>query len=270
MAAEIIPGLTDAEYDEIDAVRCTDIKKIVSSTPAQYRWEKDNPPAERPAPFVEGSLVHCMTLEPSQVSARYDYPPKVDRRTKEGKAIWEAFCERAEGKDVVTQEVWENCQLMANAVRGNELANGLIDAGQKELVVVWQPDAFPFRLKAKLDVLHGQMIGDLKTTRDASPREFGRSCVNYGYDLQAFWYMAGARACGMDVVDFVFLCVEKTAPHLTALYRATPAMLTRGRYLMRKGLGLYAQCLETGEWPGYEQGVVDVDLPAWALQEVEG
>jgi divinyl protochlorophyllide a 8-vinyl-reductase len=37
-------------------------------------------------------------------------------------------------------------------------------------------------------------VVDLKTGRDASPTGFARAIGQYGYALQAAWYLAGARA----------------------------------------------------------------------------
>ena len=57
--------------------------------PALYQHEKLNPlyikPEQTPA-MVFGNLLHCLVLEPEDFESTYAVAPKVDKRTKDGKA----------------------------------------------------------------------------------------------------------------------------------------------------------------------------------------
>ena len=64
--------------------------------------------APRTDAMIAGSALHCFVLEPHEFDARYIVAPKVDRRTKEGKEIFEAFSQQAAGRDVLTQADFEN------------------------------------------------------------------------------------------------------------------------------------------------------------------
>ena len=59
----------------------------------------------------------------------------------------------------------------------------------------------------------GGILVDLKTTEDASPREFQRSIAKWRYHVQAGWYMAGIEAAyGTRPSGFIFIAVEKKPP----------------------------------------------------------
>jgi len=113
------------------------------------------------------------------------------------------------------------------------------------------------------------VIVDLKTTRDASREAFSRAIYTIGYYIQAAHYIAGAKALGIDADRFGIIAVEKDPPYAVAIYEVSGAALYDGERERRKLLELYAQCEESGEWPGYPQEVVEIDLPVWAPNQID-
>ena len=41
-------------------------------------------------------------------------------------------------------------------------------------------------------------------------------------------------------------------------------VLEPGRAVYRRDLATYAECLRSGEWPGYPEEIRELELPAWA------
>ena len=121
--------------------------------------------------------------------------------------------------------------------------------------------------KIRPDKLPGNGICvDIKTTDDASPEGFSKSCANYGYHIQAAFYLEGlTRITGEQHDTFVFIAVEKTPPYGIGVYYASHDFIAKGRELMGKALDIYSECLKTNLWPCYSAEAKELNLPRWAV-----
>lgn len=164
------------------------------------------------------------------------------------------------------------CQKMRESIYARITSSALLTGpGEVELSVVWRDAATGVLCKARFDRLSTRFrtIADLKTTTDASEREFARSIYTYGYHRQGAFYLDGATAAGIEADHFAIIPVEKDAPFATATYRLTEGAIDAGRDQLRGLLALYAQCLETNTWPAYPDEVRDVSLPDYAWHQIE-
>lgn len=274
---QVEPGLYKEipfdEYAEWDAVNAT-ILNGLSRTPAHVRYELLHGGKE-PTPSLDlGWLVHLAVLEPERFEAEVVVPPKVDRRTKVGKAEWAKF--QAEHGDaiLVDADTYAKVNAMAVSVFQHETAAEFFQRpGQTEISIVWDDKEFGLRCKARIDRVSSigdwPIIGDLKTARNAARSAFERAIHNYGYHVQAVHYLAGLEALyptgGMHR-RFVFFVVESEAPYLCAAYELDEAAIAEAETVRRRHLATWKQCIETGNYPGYPQGIDYVSLPPWAFK----
>ncbi len=110
-------------------------------------------------------------------------------------------------------------------------------------------------------------VRDYKTSKDASPRGFARSAVDYGYYVQAAHYWRVLEALGYVVDEFILLAQEKTPPYLTSLHEFDRSALEAGDRIVTAGARIFAACRETGIWPGYGDQTNVMSLPSWAGRE---
>ena len=221
--------------------------------------------------FTAGSLLHCMVLEPSEVSSRYRV--KVNRgNTKAGKEEAEKAAE--DGVQLVSQDMWETCSAMADAALRHPVMRSAHAAGdlRTEQSVYWTERGGTVPCKARVDALvtlpnYGLCAIDLKTTRDASLAASEKSLYTYGYHRQAAWYLRGLRSAGMEVRAFLFLFVEKEPPYLTVATNISEGAQELALDEIRNCVDTFADCMASGIWPGYtESPVIELDLPAWAYK----
>ena len=127
-------------------------------------------------------------------------------------------------------------------------------------------DQHGVKCKAKADAIGDGVVIDLKTTIDAAPHEFQRSIATFGYFRQAAHYLDGYEATkGERAKDFIFVAVESQPPHAFALYRLDAASIAAGRLEMKRAAAVYRDCMQSGNWPGYEPGIATLALPRWAM-----
>lgn len=154
---------------------------------------------------------------------------------------------------------------------------------------------------AAFSILHHvkDIIGDLKTTEDASPEGFAKSIANWRYDVQHAYYIDGTRLaleqgkctppqegkaelsvywtdpvtgvlcrCRPDFwrgypKHFAFIAVEKKPPYAVGVYVLDSEGVEIGRAQYQHDLRVYAECVRTGEWPGYGDKIQTINMPAW-------
>lgn len=258
----------DSTYHKWDLCSSTRLRLLEEKTPLHVNHAVNFPDAwDSPAKQL-GRAVHCLVLEPRKWATRFAQAPECDRRTKEGKQLWADFCTLNEGREIVRSDVGQVAQEMALSVDSCRDAKSiLMKAEVREVSIVTKLGGVPF--KARLDAHGEDIIVDLKTTRSASPAEFERSIVNYGYGLQAAAYMRAADSVGLKVRHFCFICVESEPPHAVAVYRLKDEVIDLFDARLATLVARYGECLLTRRWPGYADEVREIGIPAWFQRRLE-
>lgn len=274
----LLPDLDEAVYhgDPVPtelggSISQSGAKLLLSpSTPAHFRWAQDNPPEMR-REFSVGHAVHAKVLG---VGA----PVAVIDGNRNSTAVKEAVAQaEAEGKIVLKSEDFDACEAMAESVLAHPIAAALFEKGwgTPEVSAFWQDAETNVFLRARFDWLPDEQQGrvivpDLKTTIDANPAHFGKTAANFGYYLQAWWYLEALAAHGIgdESNAFVFVCVEKKPPYPVSVVQLDDEAMSIGRSRMRQAIDIYAACMESGEWPGYSTEVARASLPSWFARDV--
>lgn len=256
-------GLVDCPvdaYHQGPGVSSSGLKEILKS-PAHFRAYNAD---ERDSVALRyGRLAHLKILEPNLYRATTIIAPKCDRRTTEGKRVWQDFLDRAAGRLAVSSEEDMDMEALHGAVQASDLARGTFEGGRAELSVYWRDEATGVLCRARGDYVRTKGIFDLKTTPDARAREFQRSVAKYRYHLSAAFYLDGFKTVLPEVSSFTWVAVEKTKPYGIGMFVADPEAIAVGRNEYRRALETYADCQRRGVWPGYEDQFVNLTLPAW-------
>jgi exodeoxyribonuclease VIII len=260
-------NLAENEYHaDTSRVSASMIKTCWAKTPAHVYAQYFDPDRElvKKESFTFGAMFHAAILEKSEFDNRFVIIPEgIDRRTKDGKALWADI--EASGKSAIKQADWEKSQAMAgNLISHPVFAEHRLQSARKEIAIIGDG----VRCKPDLLFVYGTraVCIDLKTCVDASPRAFERSAFNYGYHIQAAWYSDMVAELYGVPCEFLFACVEKTAPYLPMVYRASESMIESGRNAYLENLDVIRNCMVIGEWPGYSEEVEELNLPEWAQQ----
>ena len=266
--------MSNAKYHAHPAISKSKLFRM-SVSPAYFKYHLDNPPPPSPS-LTFGSAFHKLTLEPKYFSREFMVAPKVDRRTSEGKRIWEAVVSRAEAlnRTLITEEDYTDITAMRDAVMGNKYARRLLSGAQTERSFFWTDELTGVKCKCRPDAINiigGQAyIIDLKSCLDGSCRGFSMDAIRYGYPLQAAMYREGVRICtGLDA-KFIFICAEKDAPYLVNILEADDLFIRYGEDQMRDFLGMYKDCADRGQWYGYggfTEGINTLSLPPYLQKD---
>lgn len=266
--------MTEREYRTAEGISRSQLWKIKES-PEKFKYYLDHPEDPTPA-LIFGQAVHKMVLEPETFYDEFSIMPEIDKRTKEGKAIWEEFLRNGSAdKTVIKHADHVKIMEMVAALYSDSMAVKLFN-GEHEKPLFWTDELTGELCKVRLDniieIWGETIVVDYKTTNDASTESFMRSAINYGYDFQAGMYLEGVKKVLGKDASFVFVAQEKDAPYSINIMAADPGFINHGRDTFRELLGIYHDCKTTGKWWGYlgrDRMINTLTLPSWLASENE-
>ena len=257
--------MTSKEYHSRPEISKSGLDMIAKS-PAHY-WDRylkpDREEKEPTASMMLGSVVHDIVFNQGE----WVKEPAVNKRTNAGKAALEAFYEQLnEGQCAAPSSVFEEAERIAAAVMAHPTAAKLIKTGQAEQPIFCEMDGVKVKIKPDWVNTKYRLCVDLKTTRDASPLAFAKSCSNFRYHVQDAFYTDVMQAAGHDVNGFVFIAVETAPPYNVAIYQLGPEEQNLGREKYKQDLQTFAECSASNKWPGYSKDITVLNFPSYLLK----
>ena len=224
-----------------------------------------------------GWLVHLAVLEPEKFRDEVVIAPKVDKRTKVGKAEWARFEKASEGKYIASPDDHEVAQTILQNIEGHAFARELIRAeGAQELSMVWRDEATGVLCKGRIDrltmVSDAPIVVDVKTVgKPASTHSFQQSVQEYGYHDQAAFYLMGLMKLvpQEEIPKFAWVACETKPPNLVRVFEAEEEALAIGADNMAKALRTFKECDDSGFWPGWGDGMDTAGLPPWVYKRYD-
>jgi exodeoxyribonuclease VIII len=112
------------------------------------------------------------------------------------------------------------CGMMSAVIAENKKALGFLEQpGQCERTFTWTDQPTGIRIKCRPDkLLDCNLVVNLKTCADSSPRAFLKTVRQFGYHRSAALEVSGIlKATGIEP-DFMWVAVETEPPHVTRCY----------------------------------------------------
>lgn len=271
MKPGIYNNLSNSEYhahkESISRSALIDFYK----NPYNY-WAKhlnpDRPKKDATPAMVMGSAFHALMLEPHVFEKEYDIlPPKVLLKHV-GREIYDAFKKKTElieagNKIILSDEEFLLLSNMRLRLESNEQAMELIRDARIEHSFFWEDNDSGLLLKARPDILHSNMIVDLKTCSDASPRAYQHEMVEYGYHWQgAMIRDAVEHLEGHRINNVINICIETKYPFNMAIYIIDEFAIDAGEEKYKQLCIDLKNAQETNSFIDY--GVQQISLPKWA------
>ena len=246
---------------------------LLKRSPIHMKWAQANP-VESPAMRL-GTLVHYAVLEGDAFDLLYVSGPEGDRRKKDVRDEWAYMIEEHGAEYVLKPDEFNQIQAMRDAISSHPVASSLLLPAygvKTEASCFWDDEYTGVRCKARLDSLpagkNGDVICDLKTTVNGSAEEFSKKSFSFGYHRAAAHYLEAWKQCGDDDrPDFLFVVVEKNAPHGVSVFQMCEASIALGRRELDRLLQVWQMCDEDGVWAGYPTHVQQLTLPAYAFTQ---
>lgn len=177
---------------------------------------------------------------------------------------------RADGLTPLKAAEVDQIGAMATSVTARLAEMGIrLDPARSEVTALAEVDGVMCR--ARFDNLpeRGGVFYDLKSTTDASADAVIRAVEADGYDVQAAHYQAVLEAATGQRRRARFIFIEKKPPYEVAVVELADApnaesdWMVAARSKAAEARRLWAECLRTGQWPGYPVGVQVIGARGW-------
>ncbi len=288
-------GTSFEDYHRWDAMSNSRLSKLAGDgTPAHLKAYLETGGRTTEA-LILGRAIHVSILEPDTFDARYVVAEQCTAMTKEkarcskmgsslhsaqgwlcGTHLKMAPMSLVTDKEVIAPDDRAVCLGMRDAVWKHPAASALlrgISPLNAEVSLAWIDPDTGAMAKARPDyvteAIAGGALVDLKSALSAGRTKFAKSIFDNGYHRQSALYLDGAAACGVDVQHFVHIAVEKEYPYAVAVYRMRDEHVMYGRRELFPLKHRYADCVATDQWPAYGDEVEDIELPAWAVAQMD-
>jgi hypothetical protein len=263
------PGIYDnvpAEvYHALPLISASGLKVIDSECPAQFRYEVDNPEDDSKAAHDIGTAAHLIFLENADFEAKVERLDCESYQSKAARAARDAA--RAEGKTPLRAQDFETVVAMRESLIRQ--VGDLFVGGTPESTMIWKDLRTGALCKARPDYKRPGLLIDYKTTTSANPRAFRARCFDNGHHLQAWWYLHGFEFLTGERAAWRWIVQSTKPPYLVTAHKPTPSLLGWAEQQGRAALQTYARCLAQGSWPGYGDTVFPVELPNWAMFQLQ-
>ncbi len=280
----IYPDMPDDEYFRLNAVSNSVLKEMRHS-PGIFRDAVENPERKDTDAMLLGSLVHCLVLEPWEMDNRYVLTPEVyttiSKKADVDRGLFEEKGVEIQKKwsgNATECKRWKASQAGSTIIKPDMLAQGramsealievigaeVIKNGLKECVIVWDDPETNIRCKAKLDLVAGGQIIDLKSIGERLGYDtFAWQAKKMGYFEQAAMYRDGWNQILLmenkmlpETPAFIFAIVESIKPYRSKLcdmfdvaHKDSYPMMDMGRTEYKFRLRCLAYATKTGKWP---------------------
>ena len=247
--ATIIENMSNADYHAHPAISKSGLD-LIEKSPAHFFYAE----REKTKEMVIGSAFHDLVLLPDTFNELYIIKHSdMNLSTKAGKE-WK-------------QQADESGNAMKESVLAHHAAGRLLSNGKPETSIFWQ-DEIGVECRCRPDFINiNNVIVDLKTTTDASPKGFAKSVANFRYHVQDAYYCHGYKhAFGELPRGFVFVAVEKKPPYAVGVYTLDDLAKLEGEMRFKENLSTYKQALEENAWNAFSQKIETLSLPSWAFK----
>jgi hypothetical protein len=189
------------------------------------------------------------------------------------KAEASKFSDANEGKYIITDSGFKSVEAMLESCYKDSTIKKLIEGTEYQLSLFWTDEETGLKLKTRPDICKRKknVIVNLKTIVDGSPKSFSRELAKFDYPLQACVEISGCLNSGLmqSVDNYFWLVVEKEPPFNATIYEFIESD-RRSTFMEYEYLvNIIAKAESENLWPGYSQqadnkhGILQAQIPLW-------
>jgi len=197
--------------------------------------------------FDEGSLAHCLILEPHNLDVDFAIYPefrKAGNNFKTFKAAEEAGLNRT----IVSKSQFKKVQSWVDAHYANKTAVNLMKGCEFEYSLFGEINGIKIKVRADAINIEEGYIVDVKTTSYDTDRESFAETVNgFQYELSGALYTQLFSMYYGKKFDFYFDVLGKKDKSCE-VYRLGEDSTRKGNKKVRDALSVYSKCSESGIW----------------------
>ena len=285
-------GMDRAQYDAIPHYNQSILKRWMelSDLPSEFKYWQDHRHEEQLSEsLLVGGALDCSLLELSAFDDRYcvvsvDAPKqptkaqinakKPSEETVHAIKYWRGFEMVSKGKIRLTWDQMVCVRSMNVSILNNESTSDVFKNCKK---AVLSCALFGFDCKVEVDLWEEKTEHewDLKALKDVSPKGFSKAFFDFGYNIQATFYLSLARALEFDKRVFNFICVKNKEPYTVKVHSFAPFDNPEHQTIfhatvlqIQNAIQELDRRIKANSWED-DQDWRMIDIPAWRLRQAQ-
>lgn len=274
------PGVYDIPIEDYHGNCCvgpsissSGLRKLLLECPAKYWATSPLNPNRFPEKTSEaldiGRAAHCLALGEPEFNKYFVVSPFDDFRKGEARA-WRD----EQTRTVIRIDDFETIQIVAAVQKRSAQCMRAFEQGRAEMSLVWQDEETGVWLKARPDWLpdapEKRFIVEYKTALSIEPSRMSNDAFKFGYHMQAAMQVDAVQAVlGAKPLGVAHVVQEKDPPYLAELRMFTEEQIEDGRFMYRRALMRFAECLKKNDWPSYTDEPSYFETPYRHAMKVE-
>lgn len=264
---------SDPKLCDGPSISSSGLRSLLLECPAKY-WATSpyNPnrfPVETSKALDIGRAAHCLVLGEPEFNKHFIVSPYDDFRKKEAQE-WRD----EQTRTVLKKADFDMVTILAAAQKRSAQCMRAFENGKPEKSLIWKDKETGIWLRARPDWLPNDpragFVVEFKSALTIAPRQWSSAAFTYGYHLQAAMQVDGvAEVMGVKPLGVAHCVQEKDPPYLAELRLFGPEQIDWGRKQYRKGLHIFADCLSSGNWPGFTSEPSFIETPYWVAKQME-
>lgn len=173
----------------------------------------------------------------------------------------------------VNDSDYERIEAMLESCYKDSTINKLIEGTEYQLSLFWTDEETGLKLKTRPDICKRKknVIVNLKTIVDGSPKSFSKDLAKWDYPLQACVEISGCINSGLmpSVDNYFWLVVEKEPPFNATIYEFIESDIRSTMMEYEYLVNIISKAEKENNWPGYTQqadnkhGILQARIPLW-------
>ena len=262
------------------SISSSGLRTIDTESPEHY-WDQSylNPvgePQKETEALIFGRAAHALLLGESNFKKKFVIrPEELAGRAWQGNRTECKEWVKDQTLPILTNDDLDTLRGMAARLARHPLIQAGLMNGEIERSMFWKDKETQIWLKVRPDVMpvNLDVLGDYKTTADASRYAVRRDIYERGYHLQLALAGMGmeelmGRRPGPD--DYVLIFQEKKRPYSINIKPLDAEAIAFGRMQLRRAIRVFADCWEKQDWYGYDDDEKTASLPGYAITELKG
>jgi hypothetical protein len=260
---KIVKNMPDDAYRAEVGISQSMLKEMFVS-PEHYKHQFTVEREPTPA-MTLGSVTHLACFQPQQLASMVAVSQKFDMRKTADKIASEEFNRDNAGKLIVNEKEMALALEMSEKVRSHPTFIDVCSSGDAEVSAF--SDVLPYSdivLKGRMDWINWdkKIVMDLKTTNASLADMFSVKNVMYDnkYNIQAAMYLMLLEHNDLAGFRFIFIFVEKDAPHGVRCFEISEESLKKSKERMILAIENIQHCVSFDNWFGYDTKTTVIDI----------
>ena len=234
-------------------------------TSSLYRWRFAPKTFSGSAAADWGSMVDAELTEDDGIDSICVVSPFDNFRTKDAREWKEE--QAGLGKIIVTQEQADQARLAAMKIRNNKNAAELLTDCETQVVLTSKVGDVGAKCMIDVVPIDKPYLVDIKTTNDFSPEGISKKIAQFGYNIQAAWYL---KIWNQENPDdqrkrFRFVWQSSESPYEVAVTELPGFDIAAGEEWAAFHLSRLKTATDRNHWPNiFGDKVALVGRPSWA------